>query len=719
MITRAGVKVLDFGLAKLTLDETITLTNAVMGTPAYMAPEQRSGKECDARTDIFALGLVLYEMAVGQRVVQGQTSQTDHLTERLGHVITRCLAQEPEERWQAASDVRHELAWCLKTPPTSASTPPRGLSARWIAVSLLLVTLGIGLGWTIGHSRRAAVEIRPIRLAINPPSGAELRGNFAISPDGRLLVFSARSAGADGLWLRPLNSRAATQLAGTEGATDPFWSPDNRSIAFFAAGKLKRLDIRGGSPTVICDVGQGRGGTWNAEGTILFNSVNDGPILRVAAAGGQPVAITQLDTVHQENSHRWPFFLPDGRRFLYYVRSTNREGGPGTEGVYLASLDRPQQSSLLIRSTSNAIYAPSESGGAGYLLWLQESNAMAQQFDAAGGHLLGNAVPAAEMVSFSLPARLGQIAVSNEGTLVYRGASTRQYQLTWVNRDGKPVGTIGPPDLYEGLRISPDGTRIAVSRASPVSGFTQLALMETTRGIATPLVSDSFGAVWSPDGRHVAYTGSPGGSPNVYARAVAGAGEPERLTNSQGSQGVHDWSSDGRFLLYNENVNDPSNPAGSDLWILPLTGDRKPFPFLKTPFRENRGQFSPDGKWIAYTSDEQGRSEIYVQSFPVGGGKWQVSNKGGDYARWRRDGKELLYVGADGTLNAVSVRPSPGSLEFASPSALFRIAVPVGNGSSYPFDIAPDGRTLVLAPAGEQGDSSLMIWLHWQADLRR
>ena len=710
MITKAGVKVLDFGLAKAPQDETITLTNAVMGTPAYMAPEQRSGKDCDARTDIFALGLVLYEMATGRRAVHGQIPPAEDLPEHLAHVITRCLAPDPDERWQAASDVKHELAW--RPSGSAVPVPSRPVPWRWIAAGLIVAA---GLGWTIGHFRRNGIEPRATRLAINTPPGTELRGSFAISPDGRLLVFAAHSATEDALWLRPLNSQTARMLPGTGGGFDPFWSPDSRSIAFFAAGKLKRLEISGGSPTIICDVGQGRGGSWNADGTIIFNSVNDGPIMRVSAAGGTPVPVTHVDTAHQENSHRWPSFLPDGRHFLFYVRITNPVTSPEKPGVYLSSLDKPQEKAFLISGPTNARYSPGESGGSGYLLWVRDGNLMAQPFDPQNGRLLGEAAPAAEHVSFSLPARLADISVSNDGALVYRSASARQYQLTWVDRGGKPSGTLGAPDSYQGLRISPDGMRIAVTRI--VDGVLYLALLETARGIATPLVSNAFGDVWSPDGGTVAYTTSPGGPPNIYSQRVRGTGEPERLTTSHGSQNVHDWSADGRFLLYQESVNDPAAPAGSDLWILPLAGDRKPFPYLQTPSRENAGQFSPDGKWIAYTSDEQGTSQVYVQSFPVGRGKWQISSQGGDYPRWRRDGKELYYAATDGRLNAVAVQASQAGLDFGAPVPLFRIAVPPRNGPGYPYDIAPDGRILILAPAPEQGDSSLIVALHWQSEV--
>lgn len=712
MLSQGGIKVLDFGLAKAPEDETITATNAVMGTPAYMAPEQRAGKECDARTDIFALGLILYETATGQRAIHGPIPRMEQLPEGLAHVIARCLAADPAERWQTASDVKHELAWRPRESAVPAASRPKAW--LWIAAGLLA---GAGLVWSIEHFGRTRDEPRPMRLAINPPPEAELRGNFAISPDGRLLVFSAHFAGRDALWLRALNSQAARELPGTEGAAEPFWSPDSGSIAFFVAGKLKRVEVNGGSPTVICDVGQGRGGSWSTTGTIIFNSVNDGPILRVPAVGGTPVPVTQVDTVHQENSHRWPFFLPDGRHFLYYVRSANLGSGPGGQGVYISSIDKPQEKALLISSQTNAVYSSSEAGGSSYLLWVKEENLMAQRFDAGSVRLLGEAAPVAERVDFSIPGRFANLSVSNDGTLVYRGASARLYQLTWMDRSGRPTGTIGAPDSYQGVRISPDGTRIAVTRI--VHGISNLALIEAARGIATPLASDIFGDVWSPDGEMVAYSTSPGGSPNIYSQPVRGRGERERLTNSHSSQDVHDWSSDGRFLLYEENVNDPSAPAGSDLWILPLTGNRQPFPYLQTPWRETASQFSPDGRWIAYTSDEQGLDEIYVQSFPVGRGKWQISSHGGDYPRWRRDGKELYYVGPDGGLKAVTVRSSPAGLDFGAPVSLFRIAVPPRNGPAYPFDIAPDGRFLMLAPAAEQGDSALMVALHWQSQLHQ
>ena len=324
MITSSGAKVLDFGLAKIqTPGETLTLSHAVMGTPAYMAPEQREGRECDARTDLFALGLLLYEAATGKRLGPGQSLSPEGLPAQFLHVVERCMAEEPAERWQSASDVRRELLWAAESARTRVAEAGgrKTTKARRAGIAAALLTLGIVLGFALGRPWRRAGNGRAVHLSVTAPAGTELTQGSAISPDGEQLVFVARAGGAEKLWLRRLSSPTARELTGTEGAAFPFWSPDSGSVGFFAEGKLKRIDVASGLTSAICDVGRGRGGTWSADGTILFNSVNDGPLLRVAASGGESAAVTTLDAARRENSHRWPYFLPGGRKFLYLVHA--------------------------------------------------------------------------------------------------------------------------------------------------------------------------------------------------------------------------------------------------------------------------------------------------------------------------------------------------------------------------------------------------------------
>jgi Tol biopolymer transport system component len=704
MVTKNGVKVLDFGLAKSLQDRTLTATRVVMGTPAYMAPEQLEGKQCDARSDIYALGLVLYEMAAGKRLAQGQP--LEGVSERLAPVIERCLAQDPDDRWQSAKDIEAVLAWAGQKQPAA----PRNIPA-WGAMAAGLIVLVLALGWVIAHLRQPAPEARSVRLEVSPPAGTELGGGAGeISPDGRLLAFSARSASGEKLWLRPLNSSTARELLGTEGGAWPFWSPDNRSLGFFAAGKLKRIDVAGGSPMAICEVGSGRGGTWNADGTILFNSVNDGPLLRVSASGGTPVPITTLDSARHENSHRWPYFLPGGRRFFYF----NRAGpDPAQSGIYLGSLDRPQEKIRLLSSAKSAIYAPGGNGDSGHLLWVRDGTLLAQPFDAVKGQVSGEAAMIAEGVASNDISGRSAISVSNDGTLFFRGAEHLRSQLSWYGRDGKLLSVLGQADAYGDLRISPDGKRVALLRGQEV------LQIEFARGIPARIGFGERNVVWSADSTRVSYTkGSP---PNIFAQRIDSTNQEERLTESGDQQKPLDWSPDGRFLLFWADSNDLSSKARADLWLLPATGDRKPVPLTQTAYQEGRSRFSPDGKWIAYTSDESGRNEIYVRSFPASEAKWQVSSKGGDFPLWRKDARELFYVTPDRKLMSVAVRASSRGLEFDTPNTLFSLpilAAGQGVSPSYTYDVMPDGqRFLVLAPAGEADASTMTVVTNWRAAL--
>jgi serine/threonine protein kinase/Tol biopolymer transport system component len=738
-ITADGVvKVLDFGLAKavtsgstpdLAQSPTVTVDGTrdgvILGTAAYMSPEQARGEAVDKRTDIWAFGCVLYELLTGQVAFRGKTipDTLAAILERepdwallpittvgsVRRLLERCLEKEPKRRLRDIGDAALELGDAITSPAKVAQLRK---PAIWgMTTSVLL--FGLAIGWTISRVwQPSSVENRAVTLTVNPPVGTEfgVDTGTAISPDGRMLAFVTGSTGRTKLWVRPLNSLAVRELSGTDGATFPFWSPDGRSIGFFAGGKLKRMEIDAGLPKVICDVGVGRGGTWNEEGTILFNSVNDGPLLRVSATGGTPVPFTTVDTAQGENSHRWPQFLPGGRRFLYFARTTNVENS----AMYVGSLDRPREKVLVLRSPTNAIYVPDRGKPFGHLLWVLDGTLMAQQFDPEQDQTTGESTRVAERVAFGLASRLGAVSASNDGTLVYDGEGIRRFQLTWYDRDGKQVGEVGQLDEYFGLRISPDGKRVALTRSG---GIWQ---MEFARGIPTRV---TFGGgvdpLWSPDGQRIAYW--KGGPNNLFSHKTNGTGDEVHLLDSRDSLRTEDWSRDGKFLLYLMNSNDLSSKARLDLWILPMTGERKPEPFQSTPFQEGRGQFSPDGKWVAYTSDESGTNEVYVQSFPAGGAKWKVSSKGGDWVRWPRDGQEIFYIAGDRKLMSVGVQAVSGSLEFGSPRALFTIpfvAPPAGVSAPYTYDVMPDGqRFLALVPAGDAGVPPKTVILNWQSEL--
>jgi Tol biopolymer transport system component len=629
-------------------------------------------------------------------------------------LLERCLQKDVKRRVRDIGDAASELGDAVASPANV--TDPHTRAPRWIwGLASGLVAVGLALGWTIALLRQPpVVENRTVRLIVNPPAGTEFGNDTgaAISPDGQMLAFVTGSSGPTKLWVRPLNSVSARELPGTDAATFPFWSPDSRSLGFFAAGKLKRIEVAQGLPTVICDVGAGRGGTWSEEGVVLFNSVNNGPLLRVPATGGTPVPLTTVDTARGENSHRWPQFLPGGRRFLYFVRTASLED----YRVYLGSLDRPQDKLLVLRSPTNAVYAPDRSKQSGHLLWVRDGTLMAQSFDPEKGQTTGEPLALAEGVGFGQASRLAAVSASNDGTLFHGGDAQQRVQLTWFDREGKQVGNVGQPDEYSGLRVSPDGKRVAFARRGDVWQ------MEFARGIPTRV---TFGSgtdpLWSPDSQRIAYWGGPHPPPNLFSRSANGTGDEERLIESPDSLTTQDWSSDGTSLLYLVNSNDLSSKTPFDLWVLPMTGNSQPVPFLSTPFREGRGQFSPVGKWIAYTSNESGADEVYVQSFPAGGGKWRVSSKGGDWARWRRDGREMFYIAADRKVMSVEVAAVSGSLEFGSPRALFTIPVAraaSGNLAPYTYDIMPDGqRFLTIAPVTDATSPTMTVILNWQAEL--
>jgi Tol biopolymer transport system component len=750
-VTSAGVvKVLDFGLARVvpatseadSQSPTVTIDRTheglVMGTAAYMSPEQARGLPVDKRTDIWAFGCVLYEMLTG-RAAFGRDTLTDTLAaviegeadwsclpantpSDIRRLLARSLEKNPKRRLRDIGDAlagltpeadegRPSLAEAGGTrsasAPATVGTVARNRWSAWVVgAGIFVVGVGIASLWMLPF--RSVPPLRPLRVSVNPPPGGEFRleSGSEISPDGRLIVYVAHTGDADRLWLRALDSLSARELPGTEGATYPFWSPDSRSIGFFAAGKLKRIDVSGGSPVALCDVAAGRGGTWNADGVILFNGYNDGPILQVSASGGEPVAVTNIDKSRTEDSHRWPQFLPDGRRFLFFVRAPD----PQVRGVYVGSLDRPNEKIRVLSSQGAAWYAPGLDAGTGYLLWVRDDHLVAQPFDAATTQLIGDAVPIADG---PFVAAIGRelFSASTEGTLLYERAPGRNVQLTWYGRDGRVTGVVGPPNPFtRDPRISPDGRRVAVIRgASPFSG--EVWVVEIDRGVAAPFaVRESSGGTavaWAPDGQAVAY--SWGAPPNLFLRGTDGT--DRRLTNTASTQTIWDWSRDGQYLLYTVISNDLAATSRSDLWAMSVTGHSEPLQLTRGRFQEQNGRFSPDGQWITYTSNESGRNEIYVQRFPDGRMKARVSTRGGAYARWQADGREIFYRSLDGTLMSVTVRMSGRAPELAAPVVLFNIP--------EEYDASADGQRFLALVSIEKAEASPMVVVtNWQADLQ-
>jgi Tol biopolymer transport system component len=747
MLTKSGVKLLDFGLAKamapaapagsltaLPTQAGLTQEGTILGTFQYMAPEQLEGKEADARTDIFAFGAVLYEMATGKKAFSGasQASLISAIMKEepvpissvepttppsLDRVVGTCLSKDPEDRWQSAADIKRELKWIGDGSASGAAAPvatrPRNrerLSWGLTAVALLLAVAAVGR-----YERRTTGLAGPLRFSIVLPEKSALRA-VAISPDGARLVFVARDpSGKNLLWVRSLDSLTVQPLPGTENPSFPFWSPDSRFIGFFADGKLKKIDASGGPPQTLCDAPLNRGGTWNREGVILFAPVVSGPLYRVSAAGGLATPATRLDPLRGEDGHRWPFFLPDGRHFLYMVSSFSSLGQKEKIGIYAASLDSKEET-LLVRTNSNVAYAPQ-----GFLLFSRERNLLAQPFDAKRLRITGDPLPVTEQIQY-FPQHYGALfSVSENGVLLYQPRSASGVsQLTWFDRSGKQTGSLGAPGDQSNPRISPDGKRVAVNIIDSQTGNMDIWIYESSGGIATRFTSDpAFDVlpIWSPDGRQIIFDTTREGRQNLYQKSSSGVDSEKPILQSQRTSYPTDWSLDGRFVLYG--VFDAS--TNLELWALPASGDRKPIPFIKTTFGVSHGQFSPDGRWVAYSSNESGKWEIYVAPFPGPGGNWKVSIAGGSEPRWRRDGKELFYLAPDGVLMSANVKEGPTfDADVAKPLFQTHRREGISSVDLFSYDVSADGqRFLVNTDVGEVTSPPLTVVLDWTAGLKK
>ncbi len=762
--TDGRVKILDFGLAKLRPQRNesvsseidtrkqITDPGTVMGTVGYMSPEQVRGHDADHRSDIFSFGSILYEMLAGQRAFRRETmaetmtailkeeppelSETNvKISPTLEKIVRRCLEKKPERRFHSASDLAFALE-ALSMPSGSQATAAvlpsvtesqggsdrlalfRNARVAWIAAGVFfLLALLATLSFIIAYFRRAPVEVRAVRSFILPPEKSSFDflgrngGPLTVSPDGRRLAFVATTAeGKRLLWVRSLDTLSAQALTGTEGASFPFWSPDSRFIGFFAEGKLKKIEASGGPSLTLCDAPDGRGGTWNRDGVIVFAPSGPGALQRVSASGGVASAVTKLDEARGEVGHRWPCFLPDGQHFLY-LGKTVAVGETEKNAIYVASLES-QKSKLLLHANSNVAYAQ------GYLLFVRQTTLMAQPFDAARLEMVGDAFPIAEQVQYEPGFTRGVFSVSENGVLAYQtGAVVSNSQFAWFDRSGKSLGMLGDQALYSLLRLSPDGKRAAVMIADAQTGRSDIWLYDVARGLRTPFTFDPGKGIapfiWSPDGSHIVFTSNRKGHFDLYQKAADGAGSEELLLESSLDKYPSSFFPDGRFLLYY--TNDPK--TRTDLWVLPLSGDQKPFPFLPTEFIETNGQFSPDGRWIAYESDESRRREIYVAPFPGPGGKRQISTAGGSYPRWRGDGKEIFYLALDNKLMAAEVNGQGATLEVGAVRPLFE-ARPAGAGNVY--DVTADGQRFLVNTAVEQKVSSpITLVINWTADLKR
>ncbi|HET9386257.1 MAG TPA: protein kinase [Gemmatimonadales bacterium] len=754
MVTADGrVKVLDFGLAKLVEPapaaagasalptRALTGDGRIVGTVAYMSPEQAEGKPVDHRSDIFSLGVMLYELATGARPFTGETpvsTMTSILRDTprsiaeinagmprdLAVIVRRCLAKDPEQRTHSAKDLRNQLedlrhamdSGELLAVPATTRAPGRSRAAAIVAATSLIVAIAAVA--VVLYLRPPVPAPLVTKLdAVTPPTSDPF--SFALSPDGRQLAFVA-SEGVSRLWVRPLDQATARPLAGTEGASYPFWKPDGRAIGFFADGKLKRIDVAVGAPQVLADAQGARGGTWNQDDVIVFGPQASG-LMRIAATAtrGKPTAVTTL--APGQFSHRWPQFLPDGRRLLFLAALGQSE----TRGIYLGSLDGGEPTRLLAGETA-AMYVPP-----GYLLRVQQGVLVAHPFDVQRGVVSGEQVPLAQPVGLDDGTLHSAFSASDTGVLAHRPGTLPRRQLVWVDRTGEVTGVVKAPDdkSLASPQLAPDERRVAVSRG--VQGNFDVWLAEVGRAFETKLTFDpniDQGSVWSPDGSRLVFQSNRTGVWELFEKPVnkTAADRPLAMaTPDKQDKSVVDWSRDGRFLLYA--AHDPkAGTDETDLWALPLTGDGKPFPVVQTRFQERNGQFSPDGRWIAYVSNETGSDEVYIQPFPGPGGKIQVSNSGGTDPRWRRDGRELFFVAADGKLMAVPIEITADgqTLNPGAPMALFQTRLATGGNIAIgwltrpQYAVASDGRFLMNV-AVDTPVEPITIVLNWDAGLKK
>ena len=686
MLTKSGVKVLDFGLAKSAVDPSRTEAGGVMGTPVYMAPERIEGKEADQRSDIYALGLILAEMTTGKR-----SNSAGNLPPEFARVVNRCLEVDPDERWQCARDLKWELESIGRTPGAVEGRPRKALLAGLLGAVVLL------LGGILFLYFRAPTAPQPVTwVNVLLPEKALVR-SLAVSPDGRFIAMVLVEGGKQQIWVRALDAAELTPLAGTDGASDPFWSADGSFIAFFADAKLKKIDRSGGPVQTLCEALAVVGGTWNRSGDILMGALDQ--VQRVSADGG---AVSKLPG-HSAITELFPAFLPDGR---HYIGTRSRIGDTAASGLWLDSMNGPEARRILPDISRAEIVAPAAGSRVGAILFIRAGKLMALPFDMKRLEAAGEPFLVAQ--DMAVGTNSNWLAASSfNGVLAYVSGKHSQWQYVWRDRQGKKLGVLG--DAGGVVMISPDGKRLV---GDPGQAITML---ELGRGVTTRLTFGSSGGMnpaWSPDGRYVAYNGSQG----IYRKATSGGAPQELLLRSDTLAVPKSWSPDGRYLIYAQ-----INPGtGADLLALPIDRpDSHPMVLAQTQATEDQGQFSPDGHWVAYTSNESGQSEIYVIPFPPSpnGGRWVVSRAGGVMPRWRRDGKELFFISPDWKMMAVDVSTKP-TFQSGAPRALFDTEM-VDTGirtGPMSWDIAADGKRFLIISDNSAGALSLNVILNWRPE---
>ncbi len=743
MLTKSGVKLLDFGLAKavdpsanvdLSASPTrqgLTQEGAILGTFQYMAPEQLEGREADARTDIFALGAVLYEMATGRKAYSGSNqaslisailrddpapiSQVRPMAPvALDRIVKTCVAKDPEDRWQSAGDVAKELKW-IADGSASGVTPPPAVGPRrryrerlpWaLTAAAVLAAAWFGLV----ERRTTGPAPRVLRTNLLLPEKVQLH-LAVLSPDGRRVVLSGLGAdGRDHLWLRSLDSYDSVPIPGAEGGIFPFWSPDGRFIGFFADKKMKRVDASGGAVIDLVE-GDGVGGAWAPNGDILF-ALASGPILRFPRAGGKPVPVTRVDAARHETTHRYPFFLPDGRHFLYLALNAAGNTRDPANRVWVGSLDG-SAAKPLIAGNFNAEFAN------GHLLFIRGDLAgtlFAQPFDPVRMETTGDPVGvASEIGVWGDYLGAGKYSVASDGSLLYSSFLLRT-RLEWLDREGKSKGTFGEPGAHFAFRLSPDDTRIAFDLYDPGTNLSQVWIGDVARDVQTKLTSgpsSNINPMWSPDGSRVAFESDRKHQADIFVRAAGGSGAEDQLTDAESQSSPADWSADGRFILYQDR--EPVGNRRMRLSAIPIVPPHRPITVVPPAWTDVvNARFSPDGKWVAYGRDESGRIEVFVVSFPDGQGKVQISISGGANPRWTRGGHELLFSDFGGTVMSVAIETAHG-FRASPPRPLFTL--PPG---SLAWEVSADGeRFLVNSPVVKSPSVPLSLVLDWAAALKK
>ncbi|HYN41594.1 MAG TPA: protein kinase [Thermoanaerobaculia bacterium] len=751
MLTKSGVKLLDFGLARTLAPQAgpsgmtslptmaqptpLTQKGSILGTFQYMAPEQLEGGEADARSDIFAFGAVLYEMATGRKAFEGKSqasvigsilkdeppavsSLAPMTPPALDRVVATCLAKDPDDRIQTAHDVRLQLQWIAEggsQPGVPAPVGARRRSRERLAWTVAAVALVAAAGLCAVLLLAPKKTERVFRSALPPPEGTSFwlesntPGPAVISPDGSQVAFTAADAnGKVLLYVRSLDAAEARALSGTEGAQYPFWSPDGRSLGFFTPGKLKTIDAAGGAPLTLCTAPEGKGGAWSQAGVIVFAAGPTQGLSRVFDKGGEPTLITKLDTKRGDDSHRHPRFLPDGKHFLYVSR-TQRAAGEGNP-VIVASVDGGAEK-VLLRSPAAALYA------SGHLLYLREATLMARPFDTSSLAFTGDAAPVAEGILMpALPTAVGVFSASQNGVLVYqtaRGELTARLQ--WFTRDGKPDGTLGEPADYGEIVLSPDGRQAAATIRDTATGTHDIWVFDLGRGVRTRFTfdpGDDTGSVWSPDSAALVFSSNRKGHYDLYRKALDGSSEEVAIVVSARDKHAGSFTDGGRSVLYAEAGSEP----GVETLTVALEGAGKPESWRKAKYNEISSPPSPDGRWLPYSSEESGRWEVYVTSFPRAGRKWQISSEGGAYAFWSADGKEIIYHDLSGMMRSVAVTPRGETLEGGEPRPLFRVAGPNPTGSTF-WPTADHQRFLAVGE-GQKPNGLLDLVVNWPLQLR-